>query len=611
MADEARQTSQHDHSTWSSNSRLRSQPVLFRSAGLSEPLKNDDLDQHGSDPASTQAGPPIERRAKSPDSGAEKDTVMGPDELEHAVQRSRNGADAADTGEDALFFYDLAGERTAVATSKPAIPIPERHRSPCSSSGDEIILFRGRARTRPHQVVVQPSPSQAATEQQSTAANSHEPREGITSVQTDKGNAQLQLTTGRHRRARSGRRGGRRPGHGSEEDAFLADYIANMRESGEIVDALHHYGHNSRDLGGTESDSSNQSEQNMPQARSNKRSNGRSALTSDGDAAHEEPARRGFRHELAGSANNRSDDSDAEVDDVTLAKLIAGQSLSSVSDVDDGGVCPPESDSTASASDKGPAAAQGKTADFDYMDWERPSLRPRRGKKARAPATFDVSDSELEQQLQVAWKNDRHKKKQRKQQREELRALGLLGQNPAPGDLRLKYPVGMSMQDVGAEFRVFLMGTDESRNFPPMDLHARKIIHELANQFKINSKSTGKADQRRTTLYRTVRTLSYNESKFEQALSRIHRRYLPRLDVKGKRKPGNPSATGGSGHAATSYRDGEVVGAAAPELGTSNRGRAMLEKMGWSSGTALGATHNKGILQPVTQTMKRTKAGLG
>lgn len=36
----------------------------------------------------------------------------------------------------------------------------------------------------------------------------------------------------------------------------------------------------------------------------------------------------------------------------------------------------------------------------------------------------------------------------------------------------------------------------------------------------------------------------------------------------------------------------------------------MLEKMGWSSGTALGAD-NKGILQPVTQTMKRNKAGLG
>jgi hypothetical protein len=28
-------------------------------------------------------------------------------------------------------------------------------------------------------------------------------------------------------------------------------------------------------------------------------------------------------------------------------------------------------------------------------------------------------------------------------------------------------------------------------------------------------------------------------------------------------------------------------------------------------GTALGASDNKGIMQPVTQTMKRSKAGLG
>lgn len=143
-----------------------------------------------------------------------------------------------------------------------------------------------------------------------------------------------------------------------------------------------------------------------------------------------------------------------------------------------------------------------------------------------------------------------------------------------------------------------------------MDLHARKVIHNLANQFKINSKSIGKAEQRRPTLYRTVRTVVYKEATFEQALSHVQRRYIPRLDVKGRRKQTKPT-TNESCHAATSYRDGEVVGAAAPELGTGNRGRAMLEKMGWSSGTALGASHNKGILQPVTQTMKRTKAGLG
>lgn len=62
---------------------------------------------------------------------------------------------------------------------------------------------------------------------------------------------------------------------------------------------------------------------------------------------------------------------------------------------------------------------------------------------------------------------------------------------------------------------------------------------------------------------------------------------------------------------AVSYRDGEVVGHMAPELGIENKGRAMLEKMGWSTGTALGALNNKGIMQPVVHVVKTTKAGLG
>ena len=65
------------------------------------------------------------------------------------------------------------------------------------------------------------------------------------------------------------------------------------------------------------------------------------------------------------------------------------------------------------------------------------------------------------------------------------------------------------------------------------------------------------------------------------------------------------------GHVRTGYRDGDIVGEGLPELGQENRGRNMLEKMGWSSGTALGALENKGILHPVAQVVKRTKAGLG
>lgn len=145
-----------------------------------------------------------------------------------------------------------------------------------------------------------------------------------------------------------------------------------------------------------------------------------------------------------------------------------------------------------------------------------------------------------------------------------------------------------------------------------MDPHARKIIHEIASKFNIKSKSAGKGDQRRPALYRTGRTLPYVESTFDHIVRRIHRRYLPRTDQKGKqREKAKPVRSGGTSSAAVSYRNGEVVGGAAPELGTENRGRAMLEKMGWSSGTALGASNNKGILQPVSQTMKTNKAGLG
>lgn len=81
------------------------------------------------------------------------------------------------------------------------------------------------------------------------------------------------------------------------------------------------------------------------------------------------------------------------------------------------------------------------------------------------------------------------------------------------------------------------------------------------------------------------------------------------MDV-GNKKRAQRAPRGGN-NAGVSYRDGDVVGGSAPELGAENIGRAMLEKMGWSNGTALGALNNKGILQPVSHVVKTTKAGLG
>lgn len=48
----------------------------------------------------------------------------------------------------------------------------------------------------------------------------------------------------------------------------------------------------------------------------------------------------------------------------------------------------------------------------------------------------------------------------------------------------------------------------------------------------------------------------------------------------------------------------------APEIDINNKGRAMLMKMGWTSGTGLGAVDNKGILHPVAPVIKTTKSGL-
>lgn len=89
--------------------------------------------------------------------------------------------------------------------------------------------------------------------------------------------------------------------------------------------------------------------------------------------------------------------------------------------------------------------------------------------------------------------------------------------------------------------------------------------------------------------------------------ARAGRKHFPRMDKKGSYV--NGGASRGAGAAAT-VRDGDVVGGAAPEIGVSNRGRTMLEKMGWSSGMALGLD-NKGITQPIEHIVKKSKAGLG
>ncbi|TEY85276.1 hypothetical protein BOTCAL_0014g00050 [Botryotinia calthae] len=246
------------------------------------------------------------------------------------------------------------------------------------------------------------------------------------------------------------------------------------------------------------------------------------------------------------------------------------------------------------------------------MDFDRPSLKKKpKGRKGKL-ILDDISDSEFKASMQSAWDNDRVKKKERKQEREVLRARGSLTGKHGKPDMKARYKEGMSIEDVKEEIKEFLKGDNTTLSLPAMDKADRKFVHEIANAFKLKSKSAGLGNKRYPILYRTSRTTVYGVRAYEAAASKLSRRFLPRNDVGGRAgavlKRG---ARGGGGFGAASYRDGDVVGASALELGVENKGRAMLEKMGWSAGTALGALDNKGILQPVSHVVKTTKAGLG
>ena len=144
-----------------------------------------------------------------------------------------------------------------------------------------------------------------------------------------------------------------------------------------------------------------------------------------------------------------------------------------------------------------------------------------------------------------------------------------------------------------------------------MDKHLRRLTHEIANRLSLRSKSLGVGHQRFPQIFKTSLTKAYDELSLQDIDSLLTRSNRRRQRGPVIRKAFTTSRRDGRGATTAAYRDGDVVGAEAPELGIENKGRAMLEKMGWSKGTALGALTNKGILQPVSHVVKTTKAGLG
>lgn len=147
-----------------------------------------------------------------------------------------------------------------------------------------------------------------------------------------------------------------------------------------------------------------------------------------------------------------------------------------------------------------------------------------------------------------------------------------------------------------------------------MNKQQRKLVHDVAGALSLKSQSRGHGPSRFPVLQKTGRTpvdtqsiirrvdKIFTEGKFNRRLAKSWSQSAGDNPGKGRR---------GRLDTGASYMDGDVVGASAPEIGAENKGRAILEKMGWSSGTALGATNNKGILLPVPHVVKNSRTGLG
>jgi hypothetical protein len=260
----------------------------------------------------------------------------------------------------------------------------------------------------------------------------------------------------------------------SDEDAILADYIANMTTNSDDDPLASHLRSLSgyRDLGGDDEAVNFGFDDGKSPGRNDSSDDERSSAPGY-DIGNSEMD----DSEMDDSVNGDDDqEMDAAVDDETLARLLAKQEelglggddlLLFTSSFAQRETTKSRGKHTASASSSRAPARHASAArvadaldDLDLANWSQLTGQSRK-RRSKRPPNFNVSDSKIEAALQAAWQRDRERKKIRKLEREALRAGGLLGKNMDSNDLRVKYPSGMKLDDIKAELTSFLLGSVE------------------------------------------------------------------------------------------------------------------------------------------------------
>lgn len=457
LLQEARQTTQQDHSIWNTDCKLRETPVAFLSAGISEPLRPTlecDSVLWKSHLKFQPHHVPSSKKGDIYNFDVEQGYASLPDP--RGTTRNTQGVNGdhlvLGTG-DAPVSRDLTGQSHENQPQKASIGSLTREPSLESSSSDEIILFRGRNRSMRNKGV-------APTAQDQTQA----PVEVPVDVKRQADSRVMAIwpqplrTVQSFRRSIQGRERRKRRDlscrHGNKDDDLtLDDYIANMRDNFQLQN---HTRQESQRQSAQDATSGFQSAQ--PNGTGNgKNVNGGSEKSSSGpgDETTEATDMGSLEHDADSGGTEES-----EIDDTILADLFSSQSLKSGLGNDRH-----EQPQSASACNDGLRERnQGKALKrdgFDFMNWERPSLLRRKGKKPHI--NFSPDDgSGMDQQLQNSGQKDRLKEKQRKKEREESQVLGLLNQRAKAHDLSTKYPAGMNIMEVAEELKTFLVCMGET-----------------------------------------------------------------------------------------------------------------------------------------------------
>lgn len=449
------------------------------SAGVVEPLKELDNEltagHNGPGPTDLDGIASHSPKAK----GDAAITESGP-------PRGKNSATVDDhypsANENATFFVDTAGDKSLsqrhvgpIVIPSPPSPAPS---SSASSSGRDEVVFKGRNRqkqqnTRPAVVDLMSIQVQTVeqTMQHISLDSAVEPRP--------------------HRDPSPVIPAWQLRGHNDDDD-LVADYIANMdadddeddEEEGQEYRARFQSSFGTRELGGSHGDFV-LAEESSSDAFSGDNDDDDEEEDDDDDIEDD-------NNEEAEEGNVFANaDAASEIDDEALARLLAKQEELGI-DEDELIITSAEitrynnrfvatsnsrmavhrqkagADQSRLPTKQGPrskipsaSAVADAFDEMDLMDWGRHNP-PRKPKSKRGQPTFNLSDSEMEAHLQATFKKDRLRKKERKLEREELRAAGLLGKYGNPDDLRVKYPTGISIDQIKEEMRTFLQSDDET-----------------------------------------------------------------------------------------------------------------------------------------------------